>query len=104
LGADLYATHCAGCHGSDGEGGGPLAAATATSVPNLRTLKMRNGGVFPADAVTAYIDGRATVSAHVSRQMPVWGEVFEGVDGSEKKLAAGRIAAVVGFIAELQYP
>ena len=66
---------------------------------------MRNGGAFPADAVTAYIDGRTTPAAHVSsRQMPVWGEVFEGVDGSEKTLAAGRIAALVGFIAELQYP
>jgi mono/diheme cytochrome c family protein len=104
LGAELYATHCAGCHGSNGEGGGPLAAATATNVPNLRTLRMRNGGVFPADAVTAYIDGRETPAAHFSRQMPVWGEVFEGVDRNEKKLVAGRIAALVGFIAELQYP
>jgi mono/diheme cytochrome c family protein len=104
LGAELYATHCAGCHGVDGEGGGPLAAATATTVPNLRSLKLRNGGVFPADAVTAYIDGRATPAAHVSRQMPVWGDVFEGVDRSEKELAAGRIGALVGFIAALQYP
>ena len=39
LGAALYATHCAGCHGNDGEGGGPLATATATSVPNLRRSK-----------------------------------------------------------------
>jgi mono/diheme cytochrome c family protein len=104
LGAELYATHCAGCHGSDGEGGGPLAAATATTVPNLRTLKRRNNGVFPADAVTAYIDGRQLPAAHGARQMPVWGEVFEGVDREDEKLAAGRIAALVGFIAQLQYP
>ena len=38
------------------------------TVPNLRTLSMRNGGVFPADAVTAYIDGREQRAAHGSRR------------------------------------
>jgi mono/diheme cytochrome c family protein len=101
LGAWLYAMHCAGCHGPGGEGDGPLAGASP--VPNLRTLQMRNGNVFPADAVTAYIDGRTLPAAHAERLMPIWGEVFQAETRADKKIVRGRIAAIVGFIAELQY-
>src|SRR5262245_36400223 len=60
-GEQLFAAHCASCHGADGEGGGP-AASTIKIVPsNLRTLAKRNGGQFPRDAVESYIDGRKEV-------------------------------------------
>ena len=57
-GAVLYMNHCAACHGADGEGGGPVAVAMSVTIPNLRGLSERNGGVFPADALAAYVDGR----------------------------------------------
>lgn len=34
-GAELYATHCAVCHGETGEGDGPAAAGLATLPANL---------------------------------------------------------------------
>jgi mono/diheme cytochrome c family protein len=103
-GARLYFNHCAACHGEDGEGGGPVAAAIRGTVPNLRTLAMRNDGAFPADAVTAYIDGREQKAAHGDRQMPVWGDVFRGPDqGTAERTVRKRIAALVEFIATLQY-
>jgi mono/diheme cytochrome c family protein len=102
LGAELYAAHCAGCHGPTGEGDGPLASTIP--VPNIRSLQMRNGGVFPADSVTDYIDGRRMPAAHGDRLMPVWGEVFAAQTRADKKIVRGRIAALVGFMAELQYP
>jgi mono/diheme cytochrome c family protein len=106
LGADLYRQHCAACHGPTAEGDGPVAAVMQVNVPNLRTLQRRGAGVFPADAVTAYVDGREIKAAHGSRQMPIWGDVFQPDDlrrrGEDR--ARGRIAAIVGFIAELQYP
>ena len=103
-GAQLFATHCASCHGDDGEGGGPVAAVMAITVPNLRTLSMRSKGTFPADAVAAYIDGREQRAAHGSRTMPVWGDFLEAENtadggGSERP----RIAALVVFIERLQY-
>jgi mono/diheme cytochrome c family protein len=103
-GERLYANHCAACHGSTGEGDGPVAAVMQATVPNLRTLAQRSRGAFPADAVAAYVDGRDVKVAHGSRQMPIWGDVF-----SETAPAAGedavreRITALVAFIAELQY-
>jgi mono/diheme cytochrome c family protein len=104
--ADVFAAHCASCHGPLGEGDGPVAAAIAVTVPNLRTLSQRNGSQFPTDAVVAYIDGRNMPAAHGSRIMPVWGDVFDAtarlVTGAEG--AEPRIRAVVSYLQALQYP
>jgi mono/diheme cytochrome c family protein len=104
LGARLYFNHCAACHGQDGEGGGPVAATINLAMPNLRSLAMRNGGAFPAAAVTAYIDGRTTPAVHGDRQMPIWGDVFRGAEpGAAERTIRRRIAAVVDLIESLQY-
>jgi mono/diheme cytochrome c family protein len=104
LGARLYFNHCAACHGENGEGGGPVAAAMSVGVPNLRTLAMRNDGVFPADEVRAYIDGRESPASHGDRQMPIWGSVFRGPDqGTAERAVRRRIAALVDLIAQMQY-
>ena len=104
LGARLFFNHCAACHGENGEGGGPVAATMRVTMPNLRTLAMRNGGVFPADAVAAYIDGRELTAAHGDRQMPIWGDVFRGPEpGATERTVRRRIAALVELIASLQY-
>ena len=103
-GARLYFNHCAACHGEDGEGTGPVAATMSGRMPNLRSLAQRNGGVFPGDTVTAYIDGRDTKAAHGDRLMPIWGDVFRGAEqGTAKRTVRRRIAAVVDFISTLQY-
>ncbi len=103
-GAALFAIHCATCHGNEAEGGGPVAAVMAITVPNLRTLAMRNGGSFPADAVAAYIDGREQRAAHGSRTMPVWGDFLQAEDAKDAESSVRlRIAALVAFIERLQY-
>jgi hypothetical protein len=104
LGARLYFNHCAACHGQDGEGGGPVATTMHIAMPNLRSLAMRNDGVFPAEAVTTYIDGRETRAAHGERQMPIWGDVFRGAEqATAKRTVLRRIGALVDFIAMMQY-
>ena len=104
LGARLYFNHCAACHGEYGEGDGSVAATLRVTMPNLRSLAMRNDGVFPADAVTAYVDGREVTPAHGDRQMPIWGDVFRGAEqGTAERTVRRRIAAVVDLIASIQY-
>jgi mono/diheme cytochrome c family protein len=104
LGARLYFNHCAACHGDNGEGTGPVAASMRVTVPNLRTLAARNGGMFPADAVRAYVDGRNIPAAHGDRLMPIWGDVFRGADqDADDRTVRRRIAAIVDFISLLQY-
>ena len=105
-GVQTFATHCASCHGDFGEGDGPVAAIMVVTPPNLRVLAQRNDGEFPAEYVASYIDGRDMPAAHGDRIMPVWGPVFDatsrivsGADSVEQ-----RIAVVVDYIRELQYP
>jgi mono/diheme cytochrome c family protein len=103
-GPELFATHCASCHGDDAEGGGPVAAVMTITVPNLRTLSMRSGGVFPADAVAAYIDGREQRAAHGSSAMPIWGDILQADNEADSGSSSrARIAALVAFIERLQY-
>jgi mono/diheme cytochrome c family protein len=103
-GSSLFVAHCSACHGAEGEGGGPVASVMSISVPNLRAIAMRNGGVFPADAVAAYIDGREQRAAHGSRVMPVWGDFLEAADApNAEESVRTRIAALVAFIERLQY-
>jgi len=102
-GEQLYFNHCASCHGASAEGDGPVAGVMRITVPNLRNLAERNGGQFPAEAVRAYIDGRTLNAAHGERLMPVWGDVFLAGAGNDAA-ARRRIAALVDFIAGIQYP
>jgi hypothetical protein len=75
------------------------------AVPNLRQLSARNGGVFPADAVAGYIDGRNLPVAHGGRAMPVWGDVFDTTTRlvRDAERAEQRIADIVELLRDIQY-
>jgi mono/diheme cytochrome c family protein len=103
-GAETFAAHCASCHGARAEGDGPVAATLSVNVPNLRTLSQRNHGQFPTDAVASYIDGRNFPTAHGTRNMPVWGPVFDTtgrlITGGQS--SAQRIQSVIDYLRNLQ--
>ena len=79
-GQDLFRAYCAPCHGADGKGNGPAAAALKTKPADLTTIKRRNGGKFPTERVRQTIVGEKGVPAHGSREMPVWGPIFHQVE------------------------
>jgi hypothetical protein len=72
----MYMAYCASCHGQDGEGNGPAAAALKTHPTNLTILAAKNGGKFPEVHVVAVIKGDNLTPAHGNKAMPVWGPVF----------------------------
>jgi mono/diheme cytochrome c family protein len=76
-GRELYLRFCASCHGVEGRGDGPLAASLTKPPTDLTKLAARNGGRYDERAVMAAIDGRRQVAAHGTRDMPVWGAIFE---------------------------
>ena len=110
FGAVTYQFYCESCHGEGGKGDGPAAASLGTKPANLTTLASRNGGTFPAERVTAAIDGRVEVVGHLDLAMPPWAQLFahefesfpEGtvVDA----LIERRIAHLVADIGTLQQP
>ncbi len=79
-GADLFRAYCASCHGTDGQGHGPAAAALRATVPDLTLIARRNGGEFPVDRIRRIITGDHVIASHGSREMPVWGPIFHQVE------------------------
>src|SRR5262245_5863391 len=43
-GQDLYRRYCAACHGTSGEGNGPVASSLKVQVPDLTRIAQRQGG------------------------------------------------------------
>jgi mono/diheme cytochrome c family protein len=68
-----FLSSCAPCHGTDGKGKGPVSAELKGTPPDLTVLAKKNNGVFPVAAVYEMIDGRKSVSAHGTGEMPIWG-------------------------------
>ena len=50
-----------------------MSAELKATPPALTVLAKKNNGVFPVGAVYETIDGRKSVSAHSTREMPIWG-------------------------------
>jgi mono/diheme cytochrome c family protein len=71
-----YHSSCAPCHGMDGKGNGPISAELKAMPPDLSVVAKKNNGVFPFNSVYEMIDGRKTVIAHGTRDMPIWGDRY----------------------------
>jgi len=68
-----FLLNCAGCHGTDAKGSGPMSAKLDTKPADLTVLAKRNHGLFDAGAVYQMIDGRNGRVNHHSAEMPIWG-------------------------------
>ena len=69
-----FLSSCAACHSTDGKGKGPVSGELKVAPPpDLTVLAKKNNGVLPVAAVYETIDGRKSVSAHGTGEMPVWG-------------------------------
>jgi mono/diheme cytochrome c family protein len=79
-GVDLFRSYCASCHGEDGKGHGPAAAALKATVPDLTAIARNNGGTFPMARVRRIIMGEGMIVSHGSREMPVWGPIFHQIE------------------------
>ena len=99
-GAEMYKTWCASCHGENGRGDGPAASALKTPPADLTQLARKAGGKFPTERVRTYIEGTSSVSAHGSREMPVWGTFFRRI--GDEKSSTYRIVTLANYVATLQ--
>ena len=104
-GAQLFQRFCASCHGPQGYGDGPVAPSLKVMIPDLTELSKRAGGKFPADRVHEIIDGRAVLTAHGTRPMPVWGYELEAqvpANQSGRDVAQGLIDRLVEHLRSIQ--
>ena len=103
-GRESFQFYCAPCHGGDGRGGGPTAAALTTRPADLTSLARRNDGGFPRDRMLAFVTGAGRpLPAHGSTEMPVWGPIFRAIDSSDARVAR-RVDNIVEYVESLQVP
>jgi mono/diheme cytochrome c family protein len=103
-----FMNYCAACHGVEGKGDGTVAEFLTISAADLTQMSLRNGGIFPRQRAIEVIDGRAQVSVHGERDMPVWGDWFkfeadsDGAGTKTEKVVRERITALVDYLESIQ--
>lgn len=100
-GKDTYDSYCAVCHGKDGKGKGPAAAALKAPLSDLTTIASRNNGVFPRKTVEETITGVNRPEGHGSQDMPVWGPVFRSLS-SDSDFVTLRVHNLLGYLEKMQ--
>jgi mono/diheme cytochrome c family protein len=103
-GGRMYEIYCASCHGATAEGNGPVADALKAKPADLTLIRQRNGGTFPEDRVTAFIDGRLDARGHGPGSMPVWGLSFRiaGKDQDQERQVRETIRDLVTYLESIQ--
>ena len=97
----LYGQYCAACHGADGKGAGPAAAALKQRPTDLTQLTRQNSGTFPEERFTKMMNGESSTAAHGSADMPIWGSEFRKTT-SNPNLAQDRIFSLMNYVESLQ--
>jgi mono/diheme cytochrome c family protein len=107
LGEPYFRTYCASCHGLSGKGDGPVAGSLNKPPADLTRIAARRGGHFPQGEIAKFIDGRFAVTAHGTREMPVWGDLLAAdvpdPDLSDQ-IVRGKIVTLVEYLKSIQVP
>ena len=101
-GKNMFLNYCASCHGVDGKGNGPAAAALKPAPTDLTTLAKANEGKYPAGFVSAMLKFGKNPVAHGSSDMPVWGSRFKMIDPNKDPTGQQHVDDVVAYIGSLQ--
>lgn len=101
-GKAMYVAYCASCHGNDGKGNGPAASAMKLPPTDLTRLAAANGGKFPEKQVIQTIKGDSSAPSHGSKDMPVWGPVFQAMGTANDGTAQLRVRNLAAYISSLQ--
>lgn len=104
-GEETFQQYCAACHGVLGKGDGPVAEVLTTPPPDLTRIAARNDGAFPREALIRQIDGRDSVDAHGSQQMPVWGYEFwidAGAGSFSEQQVTATLNRLVDYLESIQ--
>ncbi len=103
-GKQMYVNYCAPCHGVDGKGDGPAAAALKKQPTDLAVLSRNNGGRFPSTHIASVLQFGTSNPSHGSAEMPMWGPVLGSANSapSEPNVRALRISNLSRYLQTLQ--
>jgi mono/diheme cytochrome c family protein len=75
-GQEMFVSYCAPCHGREGRGDGPAAAALTPKPADLTQFAKRRGGTFSVKDFEDKLQGLTMSAAHGNSDMPVWGPIL----------------------------
>lgn len=101
-GRDIYMNRCSACHGEDGKGNGPAVGALKIAPADLTLLAQRNAGTFPVERVKNIVGQWVEISAHGSREMPIWGDLFLPKTASQEQAANERFNLLATYLKSIQ--
>lgn len=101
-GAETYGKYCASCHGKQGRGDGPVAAALRIAPSDLTALARTYEGKFPRGYVSAVLIFGKRVESHGSNDMPVWGAKFRKIDPEHDRSGQKHIDDLVAYLESIQ--
>jgi len=101
-GREIYMNRCSACHGEDGKGNGPAVGALKVTPADLTLLAQRNAGAFPTERVKNIVGQWVEISAHGSREMPIWGDLFFPKTASQEQAANERFNLLVTYLKSIQ--
>jgi mono/diheme cytochrome c family protein len=100
-GREIFMDRCSACHGEDGTGNGPAVGSLTIAPADLTLLAKRNGG-FPTEKVKDIVGGWANLTAHGSREMPIWGDLFATKRPADQQVALERFKSLVAYLESIQ--
>ena len=100
-GAELYARHCAVCHGNDLQGTGPFPPPYRKP-PDLTRLARRHGGNFSEVYVARVLRNGVTLPAHGPAEMRVGGSDFAARERIDDAEVTERIRRLVLYLRAAQ--
>jgi mono/diheme cytochrome c family protein len=100
-GVETFKAYCSACHGVSARGDGPAAKALAKTPADLTQIAKRHNGKFSATDVEGVIIGNNMMMAHGSREMPIWGPIFEATS-TDQAVMKLRVANLVKYLQAIQ--
>jgi mono/diheme cytochrome c family protein len=82
-GRATFMSFCASCHGPKADGKGNIAQYLTTKPTDLTQIAKQQEGKFPGELIGQVISGPEKVRGHGTREMPIWGNVFQSLLASD---------------------
>jgi mono/diheme cytochrome c family protein len=101
-GKQMYVNYCAPCHGVDGRGNGPVAAALKTPPTDLTVLSKNNHGKFPDTHIVSVLQNGSDIPSHGTADMPVWGPILGKMNQTNPQDRLLRVSNLSRYLETLQ--
>jgi mono/diheme cytochrome c family protein len=101
-GQQMYFNYCASCHGVNGKGDGPAAAALKMPPTDLTALSRNNHGEFPETHIVTVLEYGSEIPSHGSAGMPVWGPILGKIETVNPQVKQLRISNLIRYLKTLQ--